>query len=139
MQSAHKPRFETFAVIEAVAERLDESPPLLRRRWPEETKARIVAETMLPGANVSAVARAHGLRPQQLFTWRREAIRSGAVAKLPARLEGESQSFAPVEMAPADGVPAGGMEIVIGDATIRVGGEVAPALLVEAIRAVRSA
>ena len=66
-------------------------------------------------------------------------MRSGAAAKLPARLEVRSQSFAPVEMAPADGVPAVGIEIVIGDATIRVGGEVAPALLVEAIRAVRSA
>ena len=94
---------------------------------------------MLPGANVSAVARAHGLRPQQLFTWRRKAIGSGAAAKLPARREGESQSFAPVEMARAGGVPAGGIEIVIGDATIRVGGGVAAALLVEAVRAVRSA
>jgi transposase len=139
LQSAHKSRLETFAVIEAVVERLDESPPLLRRRWPGEAKARILAETMLPGANVSAVARAHGLRPQQLFTWRRKAMRAGAVAMLPARPEGESQSFALVELAAADGVPAGGIEIVIGDATIRVGGGVAPALLVEAIRAVRSA
>jgi transposase len=85
------------------------------------------------------VARAHGLRPQQLFAWRRKAIRSGAVARLPVRPESGSQSFAPVEMAPGNGVLAGGLEIVIGDATIRVGGGVAPAFLVEAIRAVRSA
>jgi transposase len=139
LQSAHNSRLETFAVLEAVAERLEESPPLLRRRWSGEAKARILEETMLPGANVSAVARAHGLNPQQLFGWRRKAIRSGAIVKLPARPEVESQSFASVEMAPGDGVPAGGIEIVIGDATIRVGGGVAPALLAEAIRAVRSA
>ncbi len=138
MQSAHKSRLETFAVIEAVAERLDESPPLLRRRWSGEAKARILGETMLPGANISAVARAHGLRPQQLFTWRRKAMRSGTVATLPARPVSESQSFASVELSPGDGALAG-LEIVIGDATIRVGGCVAPALLVEAIRAVRSA
>jgi transposase len=139
LQSALKFRPETFSVIEAVAERLDESPPLLRRRWSREAKARILEETMLPGANVSAVARAHGLNPQQLFAWRRKAIRSGAVAKLPARSESGSQSFASVEMALGNWARAGGLEIVIGDATIRVGGGIAPALLVEAIRAVRSA
>jgi transposase len=139
LQSAHKSRLETFAVIEAVAERLDESPPLFRRRWSGEAKARILGETMLPGANVSAVARAHGLRPQQLFTWRRKAMRSGSMATLPVRSEGLGQSFAPVELVAGDGVRATGLEIVIGDATIRVGGGVEPALLVEAIRAVRSA
>ena len=46
-----------------------------RRSWPVEAKARIVAETLEPGANVSAIARRHGLRPQQIFTWRREARR----------------------------------------------------------------
>lgn len=138
MQSAHNSRLETFAVIEAVAERLEKSPPLSRRRWSREAKARILEETMLPGANVSAVARAHGLTPQQLFTWRRKAIRSGAVARVPVRPEGLDQSFASVELAPGDGVRAGGLEIIIGDATIRVGGGVAPALLGEAIRAVRS-
>nr|WP_244421547.1 transposase [Mesorhizobium alhagi] len=33
---------------------------------------------MTPGANVSAVARAHRVSPQQVFAWRRKAIRSGA-------------------------------------------------------------
>jgi transposase len=140
LQSAHNSRLETFAVTEAVAERLDESPPLSRRRWSREAKARILEETMLPGAHVSAVARAHGLNPQQLFTWRRKAIRSGAVARMmPGRPESGSQSFASVELATGGGVLAGSLEIIIGDATIRVGGSVAPALLVEALRAVRSA
>ena len=38
-----------------------------------DDKARIIAETLEAGAVVSEVARRHGLRPQQLFTWRREA------------------------------------------------------------------
>ncbi|MFG1316876.1 MULTISPECIES: IS66-like element accessory protein TnpA [Xanthobacteraceae] len=44
-----------------------------RREWAAEDKARIVAESLDPGATVSAVARRHALSPQQLFTWRREA------------------------------------------------------------------
>jgi transposase len=44
-----------------------------RRRWTVDDKARIVEETLEPGASVSVVARRHGLTPQQVFAWRREA------------------------------------------------------------------
>ena len=44
-----------------------------RRDWSDDDKVRIIVESLAPGANVSAIARRHGLRPQQLFTWRREA------------------------------------------------------------------
>lgn len=44
-----------------------------RRRWTADERTRILEETLVPGAVVSAVARRHGLTPQQLFTWRREA------------------------------------------------------------------
>ena len=139
MQSAPKSRHGTFAVIDAVPDRLDASPAVPRRRWSDEAKARILEEAMTPGANVSAVARAHAVSPQQVFAWRRKAIRSGAIALLPERPLAEAQSFAAVEVAHGDGDRSGGLEIVIGDATIRVGGNVAPSLLVEAIRALRSA
>ena len=43
-----------------------------RRTWSDEDKARIVAEIVASGESVSAVARRHGLSPQQLFGWRRE-------------------------------------------------------------------
>jgi transposase len=139
LQSAPKSRHGTFAVIEAVPDRLDASPAVARRRWSDEAKARILEEAMTPGANVSAVARAHDVSPQQVFAWRRKAIRSGAIALLPERRLVEAQTFAKVEVASGDGDRAGGLEIVIGDATIRVGSNIAPSLLVEAIRALRSA
>jgi len=44
-----------------------------RRQWSADDKARIVVESLKPGANVSEVARRHGLSPQQLFCWRRQA------------------------------------------------------------------
>ena len=43
-----------------------------RRRWSEDDKARIIIESLKPGANVSAVARRNGLSPQQLFGGRHE-------------------------------------------------------------------
>ena len=43
-----------------------------RRTWSGEDKARIVAEVTASGESVSAVARRHGLAPQQLFGWRRQ-------------------------------------------------------------------
>jgi len=43
-----------------------------RRSWPPAFKARVVAESLEDGAVISDVARRHGLRPQQLFTWRNQ-------------------------------------------------------------------
>lgn len=61
-----------------------------RRTWSSEQKAMIVAESYAGGESVCAVARRHGLTPQQLFTWRRLARQAGteAVATfVPAVLE----------------------------------------------------
>ncbi len=46
-----------------------------RRTWSAEDKTRIVAESLTSGESVCAVARRHGLSPQQLFGWRRQARR----------------------------------------------------------------
>ncbi len=58
----------------ARVERLDViAGPTGRRRWPDEVKARIVAETLEPGVRVNDVARRHGVQPQQVTAWRRLA------------------------------------------------------------------
>jgi len=44
-----------------------------RRRWSDDEKMRIIAETLAPGVKVAAVARRHGMSPSLLFSWRREA------------------------------------------------------------------
>src|SRR5665811_1576264 len=49
-----------------------------RRTWRDEDKARIVAEIAASGDSVCAVARRHGLSPQQLFGWRRQLRESEA-------------------------------------------------------------
>src|SRR5690606_30448657 len=60
--------------------------PTGRRRWPDDVKARIVAESFQPDVLVSAVAQRHGISPQQLTTWRR-AARDGHLA-LPGEADG---------------------------------------------------
>ncbi|TPI24068.1 transposase [Mesorhizobium sp. B3-1-6] len=60
-----------------------------RRHWSLDDKARIVAETLEPNAIISEVARRYGLRPQQVFAWRREARKQAASAQQ------ESPAFVP--------------------------------------------
>lgn len=43
-----------------------------RRRWSLAEKRKIVAEACVPCANVSAVARRHGVKPALLYRWKKE-------------------------------------------------------------------
>jgi len=47
--------------------------PSGRRSWPDDVKARIVRESLEPGATVCEVARRHRISPQHLTLWRRAA------------------------------------------------------------------
>jgi transposase len=62
-----------------------------RRRFSDDYKAGIVGETLVPGAVVSDVARRHGLTPQQLFGWRRQARQP-----VTAGTDAEGPRFVPV-------------------------------------------
>ncbi|MGO9638781.1 MAG: transposase [Terracidiphilus sp.] len=45
-----------------------------RRRWPDETKARIVVESFTPGTVVTQLAQRHGCRAQQIHDLRRRVF-----------------------------------------------------------------
>lgn len=53
-----------------------------RRSWTREEKAAIVAESYAGAESICAVARKHGLRHTQLFTWRREMRRAAEAASV---------------------------------------------------------
>ena len=102
-----------------------------RRRWTEEEKAWIVAESLDPASTVSAVARRYGLHPSQLFVWRQ---RLAAAAR-------EAPAFVPVvvaeDAAPRPPEMAGRIEIALGPAVVRVGADVDAAALRRVLEVVR--
>ncbi|MEW9539584.1 transposase [Agrobacterium radiobacter] len=108
--SVNHPR--TFEILTAEPVRRRSRP----RAWSDDEKARIVAATLQPGANVSAVARSEGLDPSQLYGWRCKALASGVVAPL-TEGKGKQIKFTRVET-----VSSGSVVIAIADMVVRDGG-----------------
>ena len=91
------------------------------RKWPEEVKARIVAESFRDGARVVDVARRHGVLAHQLSNWRRQA-RQGLLALPEDAVEGLEAAFVPLAVEPEVSTEAAGA--AFGTITIEVGGDV---------------
>ena len=80
-----------------------------RRQWSKAEKRSIVAESSGTCANISAVARRHGLKPSLLFRWRK--MYGGSAAPLsPA-----APMFVPVALLPPS-LPVPGKRHVSGAA-----------------------
>jgi transposase len=108
-----------------------------RRRWPPNSKARILEETLVAGAVISEVARRHGITPQQLFGWRRAARRraregaAGAPGFAPVMLEAPAETPRP---------PNGAiLEILFGAMVARVPLTADAATLARIVRALKEA
>ena len=115
-----------------------------RRQYSEALKRQMVAETQVPGASVSIVARRHDVNSNQLFRWRRQLLPKAVV---------ESGAMVPVEIAPDGGRPDGGrpddgrprrpdregvIEIAFGcRARVRLRGEVSSETLRQVIELLR--
>jgi transposase len=97
-----------------------------RRSFSDEFKARVVEETLGRGVVVSQIARRHGLTPQQVFSWRRQAREASSGAMFVPAVVGAA---APSGARPAGkpdrkrrGDNAGAMiEVEINGMVIRVG------------------
>jgi transposase len=117
-----------------------------RRTWRDQDKARIVAEIATSGDSVCAVARRHGLSPQQLFGWRRQLRESEA-----GRSEADGLQFVPAVVdAGSSPVPqrrmprgkveasAGTIEVEIDGVTVRVGRGADAKTLMAVLRALKA-
>jgi transposase len=121
--------------------------PGRRRKWSDDDKARIVAETLEPGAVVTEVARRWHVSPQQVFDWRRQARVASAVAAAPS-----VPAFVPVvpvvpdtpATVPEAGVsttparPAPQIEVKLAGAALRIPPGTDVDLLTAVLRAIRA-
>ena len=112
-----------------------------QRRWPDEVKAQVVAESLRPGATVNAVAARYGIQPNQLSAWRRMA-KDGKLV-LPAD-ERDEALFAPLVVCDAE-TPApqteGGagrrdVRIAVGEVEIQLDADTPAMRIAEIVRAV---
>jgi transposase len=111
--------------------------PRRRRLWSADEKRKIVAETFVPGASVSVVARRHDVNANMLFMWRRQL---GETTALPV---GDAVTFVPAAItaepaptaSPAASVTASRMEIVLaGGERVIVGADVDAAALARVLK-----
>jgi len=106
-----------------------------RRRWSDEEKAAIVAESQAPGAQASEIALRYGLHRNQLYGWRREF---GSVANAVAETGAHGPDFVPVVADEGSGAAAIEIEIEIGGAIVRVRAGVELGLLGKVLRLLKA-
>jgi transposase len=115
--------------------------PTGRRRWPDDVKARIVAESFQPGARVCDVAAKYGLIARHLSGWRGQARKGKLVVPIDV-----APAFVPLVIEPSISDPAaaavggtGVIRVEICGAVLHVAPDCSPeraAALVAALRKV---
>ena len=115
-----------------------------RRSWSAAEKAAIIAESYSAGETVCAVARRHGLTPQQLFAWRRLAKRSALLPPpmfVPAVVETSGPEAPPpgrTSRRARRRSKADGIELEIAGVEVRVGADAKPRTIEAVIRALKA-
>lgn len=112
------------------------------RKWPDDLKARVVAETLVPGMTVKDVARRHGLPANHVSSWRTLARIGRLVLPAPEDpVEFAALVVGPVEDRPhakfdGPGRPESGRpEIVAGTVVIRLEADATPDRIASVVRA----
>ena len=93
------------------------------RQWPDDMKARIVAETLRPGATVSEVAQRHGLKANHVSSWRTLARNGKLVLPAPEDpVEFATLMVAPVveDVTAVEPVMSARPEVMVGSVIIRL-------------------
>lgn len=110
--------------------------PAAKRRWSDEAKGRIVAETLVPGVTVNEVTRRHGVKANHLSSWRALARQGKLVVP---ELEG-AEFAAPMAVAqPAETpVATASIDLMIGPVTVRLNSATPATRIVELVLALQA-
>jgi len=111
-----------------------------RRRWPRDKKLAIVAESFQEGCRVADVARRHGISPQQLFGWRgqlRAELNTAAPVEVPLFAPAIVESSVPQSTDIVQAPASPSIEIVLGQAVVRIRGVVDARTLAVVLKALK--
>ena len=110
--------------------------PAAKRRWSDEAKGRMVAETLVPGVSVNEVALRHGVKANHLSSWRTLARQGKLVVPEVAGAE----FAAPVATTQAVDMPVAtvSIDLVIGPVTVRLNAATPAARIAELVLALRA-
>lgn len=112
------------------------SGPERRRRWSDESRARILEEAFAPGACVADVARRHDVSTGLLYTWRQKLRRDLAVSDF-----AQAPAFVEAVVSDTPDVPAmSGAAVVIemaGGGRVHILASTPPGLVSAVLKALR--
>lgn len=124
--------------------------PRSRRQHEREFKDELVAQTLVPGASVSAIAMSGGINANLLFKWRRDHLRKSlqaarsAATLLPVCVIADAepvsttaQPIVPAASTIVRGTRTGVIEVEIAGAVLRLRGAVDETMLSGVLRALR--
>ena len=108
-----------------------------KRNWPRELKARIVAETLIEGETVNAVAKRYELIPSTVSDWRRMARQGKLILPnlegmdlVPVEIEAPAALAQPLPVASASTI-----DVIRGDVIVRLDAATPAARIAEIARA----
>ena len=95
----------------------------VRRTYSPQLKREVVAQCLAPGASVSAVAMSHRINANVVRKWLpryREHGGETAVTLLPVNVTSASPAVAPKPRSPESMAQCAPIELILGDATVRL-------------------
>jgi len=109
--------------------------PAAKRRWSDEAKGQIVAETLVAGVSVNEVARRHSLKANHLSAWRTLARKGKLVVPEIAGAEFTAPVASPPAVVTAEAMPP--IDLIIGPVTLRLDASTPAARVAELVMALQ--
>ena len=110
--------------------------PAAKRRWSDEAKGGVVAETLVAGVTVNEVARRHGLKANHLSSWRTLARKGKLVVPEVAGAEFAAPVASPMVVPTVATIAS--IDLILGPVTVRLDAATPAARVAELAVALRA-